>query len=162
MSIVAATIDDSQAIADIIAFSNKDVAVMFGITQNNNPKHPSFYNKESVLTDFARGEAYFLYALDGKNIGCVAFEKPNDKTGYLNRLSVLPSYRGQGIGETLTKHVVQYGRSKDVSELSIGIIAKHSHLKSWYLKLGFIENGLKEFPHLPFDVLFMKYVLKNG
>ena len=45
-----------------------------------------------------------------------------------------------------------------VDEVSNGIIAKHTKLKEWYARLGFLENGLKENSHLPFDVLIMKYV----
>jgi hypothetical protein len=43
--------------------------------------------------------------------------------------------------------------------VSIGIIADHTILKNWYLKLGFIEGKTKSFDHLPFDVTFMSYDL---
>lgn len=162
MNIVSASIKDAQTIAGIISISNKDVAEKFGITINNNPKHPSFYDEEWVLSDFERGEEYFLYKINDVCVGCVAFEQPNNLTGYLNRLSVLPSYREQGVGMELTQHIIKYGKSKGISELSIGIIAKHTTLKEWYQTLGFIENGFKEFTHLPFDVLFMKYEIKNN
>jgi len=162
MTIFAASTEDAKAIAEIVSLSNKDVAVKFGITKENNPKHPSFYDEAWTLADFERGEAYFLYKINDENAGCVAFEMPNPNVGYLNRLSVLPAYRKRGIGAALVRHVFQYGRTKGVPEISIGIIAKHTDLKNWYKKLGFAENGLKKFPHLPFDVLFMKYDLITG
>jgi ribosomal protein S18 acetylase RimI-like enzyme len=159
VNIIVANIKDAKIIADIISQSNEDVAVKFGINKDNNPKHPSFYDENWVLSDFERGEKYFLYQFKGKSVGCVAFEQPTDDVGYLNRLSVIPSFRKQGIGNQLTHHIFQYGKSKGVTEISIGIIAKHTKLKEWYSKIGFVENGLKEFSHLPFDVLFMKYKL---
>lgn len=159
MGIVTASIKDSEEIAKIVAVSNKDVADMFNLNRQNNPKHPSFYNREWVLSDFERGEEYFLYKESGKLVGCVAFEQPNANVGYLNRLSVLPENRRNGIGDKLVRQVFVHAASKGVSEISIGIIAKHEKLKKWYFRLGFVENGLKEFPHLPFDVLFMKYDL---
>ena len=159
MTIFAASTEDAKAIAEIVSLSNKDVAVKFGITKENNPKHPSFYDEVWALSDFERGEAYFLYKLDGVNVGCVAFEQPNPEVGYLNRLSVLPAYRKRGIGAELVRHVFHYAQSKKVPEISIGIIAENSDLMNWYKKLGFVENGLKKFPHLPFDVMFMKYDL---
>jgi hypothetical protein len=61
----------------------------------------------------------------------------------------------------LVNHIINYAKSKGVLEISIGIIANHTDLKNWYLKLGFVKNGVKEFPHLPFDVLFMKYELSD-
>jgi GNAT superfamily N-acetyltransferase len=145
MSITQATLEDAQTIAKIVSLSNEGVAKKFGVNKDNNPKHPSFYDESWVLSDFERGEEYFLYEVNGEAVGA-----------YLNRLSVLPSCREQGIGRALTQHIFQHGKSKGVTEISIGIIAKHAKLKAWYSKLGFIENGLKEFSHLPFDVLFMK------
>lgn len=159
MSIITASIDDSVEIAKIVAISNRDVAEMFNLNRQNNPKHPSFYDKEWVMSDFGRGEEYFLYKEHEKYIACVAFEQPNSQVGYLNRLSVLPDKRRKGIGEKLVTHTLDYAKSKGIKEISIGIIAKHEILKNWYLHLGFIENSLKKFPHLPFDVLIMKYHL---
>lgn len=159
MTIFAASTEDAKAIAEIVSLSNKDVAATFGITKENNPKHPSFYDQAWVLSDFRRGEEYFLYKVDGENAGCVAFEQPNPEVGYLNRLSVLPAYRKRGIGAELVRHVFQHARTKGVPEISIGIIAKHTDLKNWYKKLGFEEKETKKFSHLPFDVLFMKYDL---
>ncbi len=161
MKIHIATTDNAESIANIVSTANKDVAVKFGLNQDNNPKHPSFYTGDWVIADFSRGEDYFLYSVAGEAVGCVAFEQPSPEVAYLNRLSVLPDYRRQGIGEQLVQHIFDYAKIKGVSEISIGIIAKHTELKNWYTKLGFIENGMKEFPHLPFDVLFMKYVPDN-
>jgi len=156
MTIFAASTEDAKAIAEIVSLSNKDVAAKFGITKENNPKHPSFYDEAWALSDFERGEAYFLYKINGENAGCAAFEQPNLDVGYLNRLSVLPAYRKRGIGAELVRHVFHHAQSKGVPEISIGIIAEHTDLKNWYKKLGFVENGLKKFSHLPFDVLFMR------
>jgi ribosomal protein S18 acetylase RimI-like enzyme len=160
MFISSAAIGNAPSIAKVISLSNADVAKKFAINKENNPKHPSFYDVNWVISDFERGEKYFLYRINGEAVGCVAFEQPNTEVGYLNRLSVLPSYRKKGIGKQLTEHVFKYAESKGVSEISIGIIAKHITLKNWYKKLGFTENGMKEFSHLPFDVLFMKYGIK--
>jgi ribosomal protein S18 acetylase RimI-like enzyme len=159
MKIIAANSSDAEKIAEIISLSNKDVAASFGINKDNNPKHPSFYTKEWALSDFERGEEYFICSENGVEIGCIAFEKSKSGRGYLNRLSVLPEYRNHGVGERLVQHVLAHAKSNNIPEISIGIIAKHTQLQAWYQKLGFTDNGLKEFPHLPFDVLFMKYVL---
>ena len=162
MTIVAASPEDARAIAEMVSMSNKDVAARFGINKQNNPKHPSFYNEAWVLSDFESGEAYFLYKESGNNAGCVVFEQPSPDVGYLNRLAVLPAFRKRGIGKELVQHVLRHAQAKGISEISIGIIAKHTDLKNWYKKLGFVENGLKEFSHLPFDVLYMRYDLTNS
>ena len=159
MAITKASIDDAQIIASIVSESNKDVAEQFNLNKENNPKHPSFYTKKSVLSDFSRCQEYFIYRKGGNSMGCVRFEHPHPDTAYLNRLSVLPKYRHIGIGAMLVKHVFEYSKSKNVEKVSIGIIATHEILKAWYLGLGFIEGDTKTFAHLPFQVTYMRYEL---
>lgn len=159
--IIRATINDVALIADIVSRSNRDVAEQFGLTRQNNPKHPSFYTPEWALADFTRGEEYFLYRSEGIEQGCVAFEQPDPDTVYLNRLSVLPVHRHRGVGEKLVRYVIEYARSKDTGIVSIGIIAHHQVLKRWYAKLGFTQVGTTTFEHLPFDVTYMHYRLRS-
>ena len=162
MIIEKASNDDSAIIATIIKEANSPVAHQFRITEENNPKHPSFYSEEWVRSDFQRGEEYFLLKADEQVVGCVAFEKASDSTAYLNRLSVLPSHQKLGLGQSLVEHVLQYSKSEKMSEVSIGIISVHIILKNWYLKLGFQVKGKKFFEHLPFDVMFLTYSIKNS
>ncbi len=157
MKIINATKKDSAVLANIISESNKDVAERFDLTRQNNPKHPSFYTEDWARSDFDRGEKYFLAQLDGIFIGCVAFESPDPSISYLNRLSVLPKYRCRGIGEKLVRHVIEYSKNQEIYLVSIGIIAKFSELKDWYIKLGFIEGETRSFQHLPFDVMYLTY-----
>ena len=159
MSIAKASIEDAEKIARIISESNKDVAEAFNLNISNNPKHPSFCNKNWVLSDFERGEEYFVFDNGTSGIGCVAFESPRPDIAYLNRLSVLPEHRRYGIGEQLVRHIFAYAKSKGVQRISIGIIAEHIKLKNWYLKLGFQTGEVKTFPHLPFDVQYMYFDL---
>jgi N-acetylglutamate synthase-like GNAT family acetyltransferase len=92
-------------------------------------------------------------------MGCVAFEQPDSKTSYLNRLSVLPEHRCKGVGAKLVNHIFDYSKLKNIQSVSIGIIAAHITLKQWYLKLGFTEIETRTFDHLPFDVTYMQYKL---
>ena len=159
MEIVPATTEDAALIAAIIRESHQDVAQKFNLTRENNPKHPSFCTQEWVVADFQRGEAYFLYQMDDNHAGCVAFEQPDPETAYLNRLSVRPPYRRQGIGAALVDHIIAYAQTKKVKIISIGIIADHEILKNWYANLGFIEKETRHFAHLPFDVTYMHFEL---
>jgi GNAT superfamily N-acetyltransferase len=161
MSIVATTKDDAESISTIIKISNQDVAQEFGLNIGNNPKHPSFCNQDWVLSDFDRGEEYFIYKVGSIGVGCVAFENPKPSVAYLNRLSVLPKHRHSGIGEELVRHIFKYSKAKNIKRVSIGIISEHVRLKHWYLNLGFVEGEIKTFQHLPFDVLYMNFEVLN-
>ena len=151
--------ENADILANLIKNANIDVAQQFNISFENNPKHPSFYTPKWGLADIERGECYFIYSENGTARGCVAFEQPNADVAYLNRLSVLPEYRQKGVGEKLVSHVITHAKAKQVKTLSIGIIAEHLVLKSWYLKLGFIEIETRKFPHLPFAVTYLHYML---
>jgi GNAT superfamily N-acetyltransferase len=158
MSIKRAKIEDAKILSSIISESNKDVAKEFGLNINNAAKHPSFCTKEWVLSDFEKGEEYFLYFKDNLPVGCVAFENPRIGVAYLNRLCVLSEFRHHNIGKELVWFIFDYAKRKDIKRLSIGIIAKNTRLKNWYLNLGFVEGETKTFSYLPFDVLFMNRI----
>jgi len=150
---------DIDRVVDMIRQANQLVADQFGITADNNPKHPSLYTNDWLLDDLSRGEEYFVYKHNDIPVACVAFEHPRPDAAYLNRLSVLPSHQQQGIGKALVEYIAAYAQEKKIRSISIGIIAEHSVLKDWYIKLGFEEGVTKTFGHLPFDVTYLRLTL---
>ena len=162
MSIVKAPRQDAPAIAGIIRKSHKSVAEKFRLTLENCPTHPSLCQAEWVEKGMDRGEIYYLYLERGEMKGCVAFATPEPGIGYLNRLSVLPRHRRQGIGKALVDHVLSQARQHKLKEVTIGIIHAHTQLKDWYMKLGFQSVGTKDFNHLPFTVHYLSHDLGAG
>lgn len=161
MIIRTASWKDAPILADIIARANQNVARQFGLTRDNAPKHPSFCTQDWILSDFKRGEQYFLYETAGKALGCVAYESAEKSLAFLNRLAVLPEFQGRGIGTKLLTHFFDHARSMGKTVISIGIIAANDRLKNWYATLGFTPLEIKKFKHLPFDVLFMVYHIED-
>ena len=159
MHIREASPEDLATIAMIVRDSNQDVAAKFGLNADNCPKHPAFCTESWVQADLARGERYFILEDDSVPIACVAYENPSPGLAYLNRLSVLPAYRNRGIGSRLVRHIVQLAQSSSIKSISIGVIGEHSDLQRWYRNLGFHEGETKRFPHLPFSVKYMLYVV---
>ena len=157
MEIVKADKNDIELIAMLVRESNRDVAIRFELDIENNPKHPSFYTADWAKSDFERGEEYFVALKNGQAMGCVAYASPEETLSYLNRLSVLPKYRRRGVGAKLVKKVIDYSKQKGKKSVSIGIIAKYSELKDWYIKLDFVEGETRSFQHLPFDVMYLSY-----
>ena len=159
MKIRPAAEADAQILAQIISAANIPVAGMFGLTRDNAPNHPSFCTREWIEKGMARGEAYYLAEIHGHAVGCVAYESPEPETAFLNRLAVIPEHQRQGMGRALVGHVIDLARARGNNQISIGIIHAHTVLKTWYESLGFSPAGVKQFPHLPFDVLFMHLLL---
>jgi GNAT superfamily N-acetyltransferase len=150
------TEDDSATIAMLVSESNKSVAAMFGLDAQNCPAHPSFCVKEWVTADLARGQRYFLLEDEaGASMACVAYESAGPGRAYLNRLSVLPSHQGRGLGAQLVAHILTHARSNADGTISIGIIGEHAQLQRWYGKLGFVAGDTRHFAHLPFSVRYM-------
>jgi len=159
MNIRHATPEDAATLAMLISESNRDVAVRFNLDRDNCPKHPSFCTTDWLKTDFSRKVQYFILEEDTRPVGCVAYEKPNSELAFLNRLSVLPEFRGRGCGSCLVRHIVARARSESVKTLSIGVIGEHADLQCWYGNLGFIDGETKRFAHLPFSVKYMTYAI---
>jgi N-acetylglutamate synthase-like GNAT family acetyltransferase len=162
MQVKEITPADISTIAMLVSESNKDVALKFGLNVENCPKHPSFCTSAWVTADLARGERYFIAEEDFNPIACVAYESPSAGLAYLNRLSVLPTYRKRGVGAYLIEHIVQVAQANAVQTISIGVIGEHTDLQRWYGKLGFKVGETKRFPHLPFSVTYMSYAIQGG
>ena len=150
---------DISLLSRLVRQSYRDVADRFKLTPANCPKHPSNYTDEWVENDFAKKVSYYILEHRSIPAGCVAIEKANPDLCYLERLAVLPHARQKGLGSQLVKYVFRKVRELGSKNISIGIIARQTELKQWYLKFGFIEGETKEFSHLPFQVTFMTYAL---
>ena len=97
---------DTSLLSGLVSECFRDVAVRFGLTLENCPKHPSHYTDEWVEKDLARGVAYFVLGNDVMALGCVAIEKASSDICYLERLGVLPEARHNGFGRALVDHVI--------------------------------------------------------
>lgn len=157
MPIREASRGDSATIATLVSTSNKDVAIRFGLTADNCPKHTSFCTESWVQADLERGERYFILEENAVPVGCVAYENPSAGLAYLNRLSVLPAHRNSGFGARLVQHIVQLARTAGIETISIGVIGEYDDLQRWYRQLGFVDGETKRFPYLPFSVKYMSY-----
>ena len=146
---------DAPLLTRIIRDSFRDVAERFLLNEENCPRHPSNCTVERLERHMDRGASYFVLEVEGEACGCVAMEHPKPGLCYLERLAVLPRYRGQGHGTALVRHVLAEVRAQAEHRVQIGIIAAHTELQEWYERRGFHVTGRGEFEHLPFAVTFM-------
>ena len=154
-----ATSEDAEVVARIIRSSFRDVAERFNLEPENAPTHPSNCQPDWIRSDLGRGVSYYLLSSYGSVAGCVALEFASSSVAYLERLGVPPEQRGRGFGAALLRHALLQARSAGVKVVSVGVIAEHTELISWYERLGFAQAGTRRFPHLPFTVSYLEYVL---
>lgn len=148
---------DINVLVEMIKDSFLDVALRFGLNEQNSPTHPSNCRAEWLLREMNRGVIFYILENEGQPVGCVALEKISDEVCYLERLAVLPRHRRQGFGAGPVKHVLSEARLLNVYRVEIGMIAEHKELQDWYEKRGFEEVERKNFPQLIFQVTFMSY-----
>jgi N-acetylglutamate synthase-like GNAT family acetyltransferase len=153
---------DIDILVATIRRSFQDVAKRFDLTQENAPRHPSNCTKEWIQKDMERGVTYYVAENENIVAGCVALEQAIADFCYLERLAVLPNQRRQGLGKALVTHVLSEAKLLGAKRVNVGIIADQIELKNWYKEIGFIEGESKEFPHLPFRVIFMAYELDKN
>ena len=146
---------DIPKIVQIIREAFYEVAIRFGLTEANCPKHPSNCKADWIEDALVKGARYFILDSEGLSCGCVALEQAGHEVCYLERLGVLPAQQHRGYGRALVEQVLHEARVLGARQVDIGIIAAHIELKDWYRKIGFIEQKKAHFPHLPFEVLFM-------
>ena len=150
---------DIEILVETIQKSFRDMAERFDLTPENALRHPSNCRAEWIKADMERGVIYFALENEGRIAGCVACEQASEKICYLERLAVLPEQRKRGFGRALVNRVLSKARELGVERVNIGIISKHTELKDWYSKIGFVEGESKTFPHLPFQITFMSFKL---
>ena len=153
------TAADISGLVEIIRTAFQDVAVRFGLTEDNCPKHPSNCQATWISNALDKGVRYFVLDSEGVLCGCVALEQGSPEVCYLERLAVLPSHRGRGYGRALVEHILHEAKRVGALRVDIGIIADHTELRDWYRKLGFVDQQTAVFAHLPFEVLFMSMAL---
>lgn len=135
------------------------VANEFNITRENAPTNPAFIEIGSLQAMKQKGIDIYGAYINNILIGLVVIEKSNESQYFMEKLAVLPEYRHNGYGSRLIDFVVETVKEAGGNKISIGIINENKVLKDWYIKNGFSETGIKQFPHLPFSVCFLERVV---
>lgn len=134
----------------VIHESFRTVALEFGLTPENCPKHTAFLPMPYLQTQFDWGWKMFALWAGSRIIGYVSVSKKSDQICQMHHLAVLPEYRRRGCGELLVEKAKAVVRELGASRLEIGIIEESTVLKNWYIRQGFVPTHTKKFDHLPF------------
>lgn len=64
--------------------------------------------------------------------------------GYVDNIAVHPDFRRKGIGEMITKGLLQYGKEHEGSFISLEVRPSNLAAVNLYQKLGFQKNGIRK------------------
>ncbi|MBI5830757.1 MAG: GNAT family N-acetyltransferase [Armatimonadetes bacterium] len=151
----AAVESDVVDLAAVIVAAFADVAERFGLTPDNCPTNPAFCRPEWLRSEFERGHCFFVAEDQGRIVGCVGVEPSSPTVCFMERLAVVPGWRGRGVGQALVRRALAQAEAFGAAEVQLGMIAGHHELQAWYEQLGFRLRGTRVFDHLPFEVLFL-------
>lgn len=149
---------DLSAIVKVLNLSHGTIARDFNFTKEDNPTNNAFIDEKTLREQLNNGIELYGLKMNNRLVGCIAIEKSKREpaTYYIEKVSVLPEFRHQGIGVRLMDFATAKIKDAGGQIISIALIDSNTKLKKWYLSQGFIETGFKDFEHLPFRVCFMR------
>ncbi|MCC6495138.1 MAG: GNAT family N-acetyltransferase [Propionibacteriaceae bacterium] len=136
----------------------------FGITRENTPSNPAFWDPSAIPAVVAKGFGLFAVEGGGRILGC-AFAGPSrsrPRIWSLRHLAVDPATRHSGHGAALVAEGVRRARAAGAEALAIGIVAENTRLAAWYRRLGFETIDKTQYPGLVFTVERMRLALSPG
>ena len=150
--------EDVSAVLKVLNLSHGTIARDFNFTKEDNPTNNAFIDEKTLREQLKNGLALYGLKMENRLVGCIAIEKSKREvdTYYIEKVSVLPEFRHQGIGVRLMDFATDKIKNAGGKMISIALIDSNSKLKKWYLSQGFVETGFKDFEHLPFRVCFMR------
>lgn len=81
---------------------------------------------------------HLIAYLNEEAVGTARIRYLEDKTAKIERLAVLSTARGQGIGTKITENALQLIANKNITEV---VIHAQEYVKDLYKKLDFVEEG---------------------
>lgn len=149
---------DLSTIVKVLNLSHGTIARDFNFTKEDNPTNNAFIDEKTLREQLNNGIELYGLKMNNRLVGCIAIEKSKREadTYYIEKVSVLPEFRHQGIGVRLMDFATDKIKNAGGKIISIALIDSNSKLKKWYLSQGFVETGFKDFEHLPFRVCFMR------
>jgi len=151
--------NDSGIVTDILNKAFMIVALQFGLTKENAPRHPAFIGSDAIERQLAGGLKMYGYAINDQIVGCAGYWSDNDNIYHIERLAVLPEHRHQGIGKKIMAFVENKIMENGGKIAEIHVLDKNNLLIAWYKELGYAEIRIDELKHLPFNSCVMNKAL---
>ena len=101
----------------------------------------------------------FLVVRDAGSIVGVARAAVEHGACLLDRMVVLPEYRGKGVGKALTRAVIDFARQNDAVKVWLDTSPKLAEAVALYESMGFVECGFFRKHYWGEDIKFYELIL---
>ncbi|MGI4872352.1 MAG: GNAT family N-acetyltransferase [Janthinobacterium lividum] len=92
---------------------------------------------------------FLLAFVDGQASGFASYSEKPDKVYHLNKIYVLPSLQGQGLGQQLLHAVVEAVRQAGGTLLELNV-NRHNPALAFYERQGFVQHREEDIPIGPY------------
>jgi GNAT superfamily N-acetyltransferase len=157
MKIRKAGIEESRTVSQIIQISFQKQAEILNIRESECPQYVAF-EKEMDTKSRIQATDVKLMLMSEIPIGTIGLQI-NGEEGIVERLAILPDYRGKSYGEILLRHGENELKSKGCKSMHLSIVASFEKLRRYYEKLGYQSKDTVRYDFLPFEVLNMNKIL---
>lgn len=163
MTVKISQLTQSQLLGylSIIRRSFHTVAETYGLPEENCVASGSFIKMDQLMGDFRRGVKLFGCLCDGVSAGYMQLEMTEPGKFTLDKVAVLPEYRGQGLGMQMVNYAIAYAVKHGGLTLTVSVFAADESLIAWYTRHGFILRDTVTKPGLPLEVARMERDLRG-
>lgn len=145
----------------VIRQSFHTVAEAYGLPEENCVASGSFIKMDQLMGDLRRGVKLFGCLSDGVSAGYMQMEMTEPGRYVLDKVAVLPEYRGQGIGAAMVDYAIAYAVKHGGQTLTVSVFAVDDSLVAWYQRHGFVLRSTVTKPGLPLEVAQLEKDLRG-
>lgn len=149
---------DAALVARLIRRAFRPQPALLGLNRVDHPYYAAFQTADKVRQRMAEGGQVLIAWLGDRPVGTVTYrrgrEHPDD--GWIERLAVLPEYRGRRFGEALMAEAEKRLRKRGARFLRLAIVKQFDGLQRFYERQGYRAAETRTYPHVPFAVLLMQ------
>jgi diamine N-acetyltransferase len=120
--------EDVSAVLKVLNLSHGTIARDFNFTKEDNPTNNAFIDEKTLREQLKNGIALYGLKMENRLVGCIAIEKSKREvdTYYIEKVSVLPEFRHQGIGVRLMDFATDKIKNAGGKMISIALIDSNS------------------------------------
>jgi diamine N-acetyltransferase len=102
------------------------------------------YSRETIEKEMKEGVLWELIEYENKPIGYIAVT-PEGEELKLNKIYILRTLQGKGIGQDALRHVMEYAKTNDYKKLCLTVNQRNYNAIKAYEKAGFKRTDFKVF-----------------
>lgn len=164
-----------SSLYQIKKLSKEDINEIYELCTNNPLYYhfcPPMVSKETIKEDMVAlppsktyEDKYYIGYFKKNELICIMdfIDKyPNNTTAFIGFFMMKKEYQHCHIGSNIIEELKSYLQSLNYDEIRLGYSSKNNQSQSFWLKNGFVPTGDINHNNTAYDVVVMKYSLKNN